>query len=295
MTISQAGFVAIVGRPNAGKSTLLNALSQEHLAMVSRKANATRKRLNSIVLYQNAQIIFVDTPGIHYQEKLLNQFMLKEALKAMGDCDLLLFLAPITDNVNLYQDFLKLSEGKKHILLLTKIDTIPSKHLLEYISRYMPYQNCYQALIPITSKQKNYNVIFEEIIKHIPKSPALFDEEIITTEHTRTLYKEMIREALFEFTSDEVPYQSDVLINQFSEKIQIDIIKATIITHTESQKALIIGKNGSNIKKISTKSRLMIEQFGQKKVFLEIFVKTSKGWSNKKEKLKQFGYNIDEY
>ena len=129
--MSKAGFVSIIGRPNSGKSTLLNTLINEQIALVSHKINATRKRMNIIVMHNDVQIIFIDTPGLHSKAKILNEFMLQESLKAIDDCDLIIFLAPITDNTDYYIDFLKLSKGKKHLLILSKIDTLSKEKILK--------------------------------------------------------------------------------------------------------------------------------------------------------------------
>lgn len=154
--MTKCGYVSVVGRPNAGKSSLLNWLVGEKLAMVSHKANATRKRSNIIVMHEDDQIIFVDTPGLHETEKLLNQFMLDEALKAMGDCDLILFLAPVTDKLTHYEDFLqKNKKNTNHILLLTKIDNISNDEVLAKMKEYEKHSDKYQAVIPVSIKKSN--------------------------------------------------------------------------------------------------------------------------------------------
>ena len=154
--MTKCGYVSVVGRPNAGKSSLLNWLVGEKIAMVSHKANATRKRSNIIVMHENDQIVFVDTPGIHETEKLLNQFMLEEALKAIGDCDLILFLAPVTDKLTHYENFLeKNKKNTKHILLLTKIDNVSNNEVLEKIKEYEQYSSKYEAIIPVSIKKQN--------------------------------------------------------------------------------------------------------------------------------------------
>jgi len=200
---TKAGFVAVVGRPNAGKSTLLNYLVGEKLAMVSKKAQATRKRMNIIVMHKNAQIIFVDTPGIHQKERLLNQFMLDEALKAMGDSDLILFLAPATDKLTEYEKFLALAQAKgvKHMIVLTKIDHVKQGDLLAKLGEYQKYQEHFEAIIPFSVKKKvGKKQLLDEIAKHLPNSPFLYDTEILTTENIRDIYKELIRESIFEVT-----------------------------------------------------------------------------------------------
>jgi len=155
----KAGFVAVVGRPNAGKSTLLNHLMGEKLAMVSKKAQATRKRMNMIVMHDNAQIIFIDTPGIHEKERLLNQFMLEEAMKAIGDADLILYLAPVTDSLKEYEKFLKLVEKKNtpHIVVLSKVDTASNEKVLQKLSEYNRYSDRFVAIIPFSIKHIQTN------------------------------------------------------------------------------------------------------------------------------------------
>lgn len=214
---TKAGFVAVVGRPNAGKSTLLNYVVGEKLAMVSKKAQATRKRMNIIVMHKDAQIIFVDTPGIHEKERLLNQFMMDEALKAMGDADLIVFLAPITDKLTEYEKFLKMTEakGSKHIVLLTKMDHVKQGDILKKLGEYQKYQDRFEAIIPFSvNKKVGKTQLLDEISKHLPVSPFLFDTEILTTDNIRDIYKELIRESIFENLSDEIPYESDVTIEK---------------------------------------------------------------------------------
>lgn len=292
--VKKAGFVAVLGRPNAGKSTLLNHLVGERLALVSHKANATRKRMNFIILHKDSQIIFVDTPGLHNQEKLLNQFMLQEALKALGDCDLILFLAPITDSLSHYEDFLRLSDGKKHILLLTKVDTVSNDKLLQTLAKYAKYDNKFEALIPVSvNKRIGDEAILDEVIKHLPCSPALFDTDMMTTENMRQLYKEIIRESIFENVSDEIPYESDVVIDNFKEERNLEKIEATIIIEKDSQKGVLIGKGGATLQRIGKDARTVMERLGGKKVFLKLFVKVQKGWSKDKKRLAEFGYEFE--
>ena len=250
--MTKCGYVSVVGRPNAGKSSLLNWLVGEKIAMVSHKANATRRRSNIIVMHEDDQIVFVDTPGIHETEKLLNQFMLDEALKAMGDCDLILFLAPVTDSLKYYEDFLeKNKKNTKHILLLTKIDFVNNDELMLKLKEYEKYSDKYEAMIPISIKKATKKSdILDVVVKYLPEHPYLFDPEIMTTEHLRDLYKEFIRESIFENISDEIPYEADVMINKIEEKANVDVIRATIIVQKDSQKGMIIGQQATAIKRI---------------------------------------------
>ena len=297
--MSRAGFVAVLGRPNAGKSTLLNFLCGQNLALVSHKANATRKRMNFIINHTNAQgelaqIIFVDTPGIHKQEKLLNQFMLQEALKAMGDCDLNLFLAPAYDDLKYYEEFLELSNGKPHVLLLTQCDKVSKESVLEKISQYKAYEDKFLALIPTECKNSfDSTQLLETIALFLPSSPPLYDEEILTTSNMREIYKEIIRESLFENLSDEIPYESDVVIEKFIEMPTLNKVYAKIIVEKESQKAMIIGKGANTIKRIGKNARLKLESLEEKKIFLQLNVFAQRNWSKTKEGLKKIGYDFD--
>lgn len=292
--MNKCGYVSVVGRPNAGKSSLVNWLVGEKIAMVSHKANATRKRSNIIVMHEDDQIIFVDTPGLHQTEKLLNQYMLEEALKAMGDCDLILFLAPITDKVEHYLDFLeKNKKNVKHLLLLTKIDFVSNNEVLTKIEEYEKYSDKYQAIIPVSIKKATTHAdILDVVVKYLPEHPYLYDTEIMTTEHMRDIFKEFIRESIFDNISDEIPYETDVLINKVEEKENIDVIKATIIVQKSTQKGMIIGKGAIAIKRIGKDARIKIEKLTGKKVYLELFVSVKKGWTKNKEGLEELGYNF---
>jgi GTPase len=289
---SKAGFVAIVGRPNAGKSTLMNYILGEKIALVSQKANATRKRSNAIVMHHNDQIIFVDTPGIHKKEKMLNQFMLEEALKAIGECDLILFLAPANDTLDAYKDFLELSQNKtNHIIVMTKIDRVSQEQLLKKIAQYNDYADHFKALIPFSvNKNVGKKELLDLIVKYLDESPYLFDPDDLTTEKIRDIYKEFIREAIFDNISDEIPYESDVLIDKINEHPDFEEVRATIIVEKESQKGIIIGKSGSAIKRIGSQSRHKMEHLSGKKIYLELFVSVKKGWSSDKEFLHELGY-----
>jgi len=292
---TKAGFVAVVGRPNAGKSTLLNYVVGEKLAMVSKKAQATRKRMNIIVMHGDTQIIFVDTPGIHEKERLLNQFMLDEALKAMGDSDLIIFLAPVTDKLTEYEKFLKLAQAKgvKHMIILTKIDHVKQGDILAKLSEYQKYQDYFEAIIPFSvNKKVGKKQLLDEISKYLPTSPFLYDPEILTTEHIRNIYKELIRESIFENLSDEIPYESDVTIEKIEESDNLDKVYATIVVEKETQKGMIVGQKGAGIKRVGKLAREQMEIFSGKKIFLDLHVSVKKGWSKNKDGLEEFGYIV---
>jgi len=290
--MTKAGFVSLIGRPNAGKSTLMNSLLGEKIAMVSQKANATRRRSNAIVMYEDTQIIFVDTPGLHEREKILNQYMLDEALKAMGDCDLIVYLAPITDSTEHYEKFLKLNNDKvKHIIVLSKIDQVNQDKLFRKIASYNQYADKFEALIPMAIPKKiGHDELLKVISKNLPESPFLFDPQDLTSELVRDIYAGFIREGIFENISDEVPYEADVLIDSIEEDGRVDKIFATIIIEKESQKGIIIGKGGEAIKRIGKYSREKIEMLSGKKAYLELQVSVKKGWTKDKAFLQEIGY-----
>ena len=291
--MTKAGFVSLIGRPNAGKSTLMNSLLGEKIAMVSQKANATRRRSNAIVMHQDAQIIFVDTPGLHEREKILNQFMLDEALKAMGDCDLIVYLAPVTDGVEHYEKFLKLNKKNiKHIIVISKIDQVKQERLFKTIASYNQFSDHYEALIPVAvTKRVGHEDLLNTIAKNLPESPYLFDPEDLTSELVRDIYAGFIREGIFENVSDEVPYESDVIIESIEEEKGLDSIYATIIIEKESQKGIIIGKGGESIKRIGKYAREKIERLSGKKAFLKLQVIVKKGWTKDVNFLKEIGYD----
>ncbi len=291
--MTKAGFVSLIGRPNAGKSTLMNSLLGEKIAMVSQKANATRKRSNAIVMYKETQIIFVDTPGLHEREKVLNQFMLDEALKAMGDCDLIVYLAPVTDSVEHYEKFLKINNNKvKHIIVISKIDQVSQDKLFKCIDSYNQFSEYFEALIPVAVPRKvGHEDLLKVISKNLPDSPFLYDPQDLTSELVRDIYAGFIREGIFENVSDEIPYESDVIIDSIEEEDGIDRVYATIIIEKESQKGIIIGKGGESIKRIGISAREKIERLSGQKAYISLQVSVKKGWSKDKAFLQEIGYN----
>jgi len=291
----RAGFVAVVGRPNAGKSTLLNFLAGEKLAMVSRKAQATRKRMNIILMHGAAQIIFVDTPGIHEKEKLLNQFMLEEALKAIGDADAILFLAPVTDGVEEYARFLDRLGDKRtpHIVLLTKIDQVSQARLLARLGEYQAYQERFAAVIPFSVKRGGSKPqLLDAITRLLPEHPWLYDPELLTTDNIRDIYREMIREAIFEHLSDEIPYESDVVIDRIEESPSMDRVFATVIVEKPTQKGMIVGRRGETIRRVGAPARKPLEEFAEKKIYLDLHVSIRRGWSKNRSALEELGYQF---
>ncbi len=290
----KSGFVGILGKPNAGKSTLLNWLLGEKIALVSNKANASRKRVNAIVMHKDNQIILLDTPGLHEKEKLLNKFMFKEALKALGDSDLILFLADVRDNLDGYKWFLELNEKNiPHIVVLTKTDLVAKEEIMEKTEEYKELKKTLDVIAVSAVEGKGREELLEVIVKYLPEHPYYYDPEIISTEHIRDIYKELIREALFEKLGDELPYETDILIEKIEELDTMDRIYATIIVERSSQKGMIIGKKGKKIKEIGIYARNLLEHFSSKKIYLELFVKVISKWSKNKKVLNELGYEIE--
>jgi GTP-binding protein Era len=290
----KSGFVGILGKPNAGKSTLLNWLLEEKIALVSPKANASRKRVNAIVMHKDNQIILLDTPGLHEKEKLLNKFMLKEALKALSDSDLVLFLADVRDDLSGYEWFLELNtKNIPHIVVLTKIDLVDNEEAENKKRAYEKYAKALLVILISAVEGKGKEELLDEIVKHLPEHPYYFDPEIISTEHIRDIYKELIREALFEKLGDELPYETDILIDKIEEFENLDKIYATIIVERHSQKGMIIGKRGRKIKGIGIYARKLLEQFSGKKIYLELYVKVVPGWTKNKKMLEELGYEVE--
>ncbi len=294
MSEQRAGFIAVVGRPNAGKSSLLNFFVNENITMVSHKANATRKRSDVIVMHKNSQLIFIDTPGLHEKEQLLNQYMMEEAIKAIGDADLILFLSPVTDGLEEYEKFLKLnSKNIPHILLITKIDQVSQQRLFKKITAFAEYQDKYLELIP-TSIKKGTDIpyVLGTIAKHLRVHPFYYDTEILTTQNMKDIYRELIRGAIFDKTSKEIPYFSDVVIERVEESFELEKVYAQIVVDSKSQKGIVIGHNGATLQRIGKMARESIESLNGKKTFLKLFVVVKKGWSKDKKSLGELGYNF---
>ncbi|MGH1600108.1 GTPase Era [Campylobacter majalis] len=284
----KSGFVSIIGRTNAGKSSMLNALLNEKITIVSHKQNATRRKINGIVMHENNQIIFIDTPGLHKSDKTLNKLMIEDAIKAMGDCDAILFLACIHDDVTDYENFLALNPTKPHILVLTKVDEVKNEAVLAKISNYEKYAANFKALIPFSTKHKTYQKpLLDEISKLLPNHPYFFDPEFITNTNEKEIFREFILESIYENLSDEIPYSSDVVINKVIENSQLTQIYATIITEKTTHRAMIIGKNGNTIKRIGINARKLIANLTQKKIFLKLEVQIKKGWSKDENYIKK--------
>lgn len=297
----RSGFVCIIGRPNAGKSTLLNALVQQKLAIVSPKPQTTRNRILGIVHVPKAkgraeaQIVLLDTPGVHRPDSSLGRKMMAEVHEALDGCDLILLLVDATkkaandarhSDLRKQDDFvfeLARRSGTPAFLLLNKIDLlrIEKQKLLPLIESYkeaMPFKE----VIPLSARTGDgIHLLLDEIVKYLPVGPRHFPEDQVTDQPLRFMCAEAVREQVLLHTSEEVPHATSVVIDQFEEGPKLTRIAATIHCEREGQKRILIGKQGQMLKKIGTASRLQIEKMLEsKKVFLELFVKVSPDWRN---------------
>ncbi|AJC89185.1 GTPase Era [Campylobacter lari] len=288
----KSGFISIVGRTNAGKSSILNSLLEEKVAMVSHKQNATRRKINAIIMHENHQLIFIDTPGLHVSSKVMNQLMIDLAIKSIADCDVILFVVSIYDDIKDYENFLNLNPKVPHIVLINKVDLVKKEVLLKKLNEYSQFSSHFSAIMPYSAKKKFYkNILLDEMVKYLPEHPYYFDPEFITTTNEKDIYRDFILEAIYENLSDEIPYSTEVKIEKIKELEQIYYINATIITDSNSHKGMILGKDGATIKRIGKEARVKIEKLAQKKVMLKLFVQLEKNWHKNEQNLKKILYD----
>ncbi len=289
-----SGFAAIVGRPNVGKSTLLNAILGEKIVITSDKPQTTRNRIQGIHNVPAGQVIFVDTPGVHRAKSKLNRSLVDTAMEAMQGVDVILFLVEANSNPSAEKEMIdELLTGVTApvFLVINKVDLVDKGRLLQTMETYNTFFP-FREIIPV-SAQKGDGVehLVEVVCRYLPEGPAYFPDDILTDLPERFVVAEMIREKVFRLTHDEVPYSVAVQVESFKERPNgLIAISAAIIVERDSQKGIIIGKRGEMLKRIGTAARLEIERFLAEKVFLELFVKVSRDWSDNPQKLKEFGY-----
>jgi GTP-binding protein Era len=289
----KSGFVNIVGKPNAGKSTLLNALIGEKLAIVSSKVQTTRHRIRAFLNGPDYQCVFSDTPGVIEPKYKLHERMMEAVRSSMEDADLCLLMADIRDNFEeLDAIFSALSLKAKAILVLNKTDMVKPAKIDEAVVYFRERSYCDDIITISASKKINLDKLLDKIIDSLPEGAAFYDQDDLTDMPTRFFCGELIREKIFELFDEEIPYQSTVMITRFEEKSTLIKISADIIVQRESQKAIILGNGGSMIKKLGTSARQSIELFLHSKVFLEIFVRVRNNWRNNELHLKEYGYHV---
>lgn len=293
----KSGFVAIIGRPNVGKSTLLNKIIGQKIVITSSKPQTTRRRIKGIHTSEKGQIIFVDTPGIHKPLYKLGEFLLDEAKLAIPESDLILFIVDGTEVAGHGDKWIAeniLKTDIPIIIAINKVDLIKDLEKREKLIE--SYNNLFgEKSVPtvkISAKTgRNVDDLIKNIYRKLPKGPRYYDEEEITDQNLKTITAETIREKVIRKTKEEVPHSIAVVIDNFEEKEDLTSISATIFVEHESQKGIIIGENASMLKQIGTDARVDIEKNLEKKVFLNLFVKLKKNWRKNPSALKQFGYS----
>ena len=289
-----SGFVSILGRPNAGKSTLLNALLGRKIAIVSDKPQTTRTSIQGILNLPNAQIVFVDTPGIHRPDSLINRKLMQEVEAALEGRDLLLYMADCVRGVSPEDEQaveLVARSGTPCLLLLNKIDTLRDKSkLLPLIERYKELAE-FQEFIPISALTgEGLDILREAIVKRLPEGPRYFPEDMITDQPPEFFAAEVIREKVLAHTRQEVPHAVMVLIDDWEDSDRLLRITASIVVERPGQKGIVIGAKGAMLKKIGTEARLELEHWFGKKIFLELFVKVRKNWRDNPAYLREIDW-----
>lgn len=294
----KSGFVSLVGRPNVGKSTLINALVGYKIAITSNKAQTTRNIIQGIYNDEETQIVFVDTPGIHKPKHKLGQRLNEEAYFSIDDVDIILFLVDVTMPFGKGDNFVldKIKEANKPtFLILNKVDKIPKEKILKLIMKYKDFYD-FKEIIPLSAlKEKNIDELIKTLKKYLPDNVKYFPDSDLTNTTIEFRVAELIREKVLRLTNEEVPHSVTCVVEEYIDKKDKAIINATIIVERDSLKSIIIGKQGAMLKEIGTKARHDIEDMLGKKVYLEIFVKTIKNWRDKEKYLRELGfYDIDE-
>lgn len=293
----KAGFVNIVGNPNVGKSTLMNALVGERISIITSKAQTTRHRIMGIVNGDDFQIVYSDTPGVLKPNYKLQESMLEFSNSALTDADVLLYVTDVLDSAEKNAFFLekvqKMQENTKIILVINKIDLIDQPRLeqmVDFWHKELPQAEAF----PLSAKEKfNIEPLFRHIKELLPESPPFFDKDALTDKPERFFVNEIIREKILLNYDKEIPYSVEVAVESFKEEEKIIRISAVIYCERDSQKGILIGKGGKALRKVGTEARKDIEAFFDKKVFLELFVKVERDWRNREQKLRSFGYRLE--
>ncbi len=291
----RSGFVSIIGRPNVGKSTLLNRILGQKIAITTDKPQTTRNRILGIHNLADGQVLFLDTPGIHRGKGSLNRYMVDQAISACSDVDAILFLVEATDRPGGGDDYILdiLGRGKVPVVLvINKIDLVPKPELLALIDSYSR-RFSFHAIIPASGLTGDGVArILETVLPMLPEGPRYYPEDMITDLPERFIAAEMIREQVLKQTRDEIPYGVAVTVEGFSEQPEknLVVIQAVIFVERDSHKGILLGKQGARIRSLGKAARLEIERFLGTRVFLELFVKVQKNWTQSARMLKELGY-----
>lgn len=289
----RSGMIALVGRPNVGKSTLMNRVLGEKVSIVSRRPQTTRHRILGIHTTGTCQMVFVDTPGIHRSSRKINQYMVQAALSALQGVDTVVFVVEAlrwTEEDEVILDRLREAETPV-IAAVNKVDRVsPREKLLPYLDD-LAERFAFAAFVPLSaSRERNLEPLLEEIEKRLPEGPALFPEDQLTDRSLRFLCAELVREQLFRQLGQELPFASEVAVDSFEEGERLTRIRATVLVEREGQKAIVLGQGGRRIKEIGARARGGIELLLDRRVHLELFVRVREGWTTDDRALRELGY-----
>ena len=289
----KSGFVTLIGRPNVGKSTLMNCIIGQKIAITSNKPQTTRNRIQTVYTSEEGQIVFLDTPGIHKAKNKLGDYMVTVAEKTLSEVDVILWLVEPSNFIGAGGRHIieQLKKGKTPVILvINKIDTVKKEQLLEYIDTYRKEYD-FAEIVPVSAlKAENIKELLKCIMKYLPYGPAFYDEDTVTDQPVRQIVAELIREKTLRLLSDEIPHGVAVSIESMKYKKNIVDIEATIFCERDSHKGIIIGKNGAMLKKIGSMARRDIEELLEKQANLQLWVKVKKDWRDSDFLLKNFGY-----
>ncbi len=293
----KSGFAALIGRPNVGKSTLMNCIIGQKIAITSKKPQTTRNKIQTVYTCEEGQIVFVDTPGIHKAKNKLGDYMVNVAQHSLREVDVVLWLVEPTDYIGAGERHIieQLKKVKAPIILVVnKIDTVKKEQLLGYIDAYRG-QLDFAEIVPVSAlKNDNIQVLVGQIMKYLPYGPAFYDEDTITDQPTRQIVAELVREKVLQNIDEEIPHGVAVTIERMKYSRKIVDIDATIICERDSHKGIIIGKGGQMLKKIGSLARPEIEDLLEQHVNLKLWVKVKKDWRDSDFLIKNFGYNAKE-
>ncbi len=292
----KSGFVTLVGRPNVGKSTLMNYLIGQKIAITSNKPQTTRNRIQTVLTTDEGQIVFVDTPGIHKAKNKLGQYMVNVAERTLNEVDVVLWLVEPTTFIGAgEQHIAKQLERVKTpvILVINKTDSVPTEKVLEAINAYKDIYD-FAEIVPVSARSgANTEELLKTVMKYLPNGPQFYDEDTITDQPERQIVAEIIREKALHSLNEEIPHGIAVAIDQMKKKGKVTHIDATIICERDSHKGIIIGKQGSMLKKIGSTARYEIEKMLGNQVNLKLWVKVKKDWRDSEYLMKNFGYRDD--
>ena len=287
----RSGFIAIIGRPNVGKSTLMNCLLGEKISIISDKPQTTRNRIRGILSRPDAQLVFIDTPGIHKPLHKMNEIMVNMALGTYNEVDVIMLLVEATEKPGGGDRFIIDSLAKIRtpvLLIINKVDLINKERLLPLMQEYSTLYS-FAEIIPVSALKRDLGGLVDALLKRMPKGPKYFPDDQLTDQPERFVVSEIIREKIFELTKEEIPYSTAVMIDQVKEEPGLTRIDATIFVDRDSQKGIVIGKNGALLKEIGTRARLDAEKLLGVKVFLQLWVKVKKGWRDDNRMLRNVG------